>query len=361
MNQRMGHRKITAGVLTGIMILAPTSSAWAQKTPGAPAAAAAPAAPSAADIASAKKHYAEGEKKLKAQDFEGALVDFKAANDIKSVPQVEQKIAVCEDSLGHVQAAVDWYEKFLAHVPEKLAAQGEEAKKRVAILQTMPGKVHFESTPVGATVTIDGKPQTGVTPLDVDLAPGTHDVKLTETGWLPASKSVDVAFASTQTVTVALEAEPPPAPPVALAPPPPVAPAPAPPPAEVRSLIPAYITGGLAIAAAGVGTVFGVLALNDKSSFDKNPTTSTADNGDTHSLIADMAFGVAVTFGVTSAVLFLTKDEPTPAAASTTAPRNGAEAKSGAGARTAKAHRVTFTPTPIVGPHVAGAGFALQF
>jgi PEGA domain len=357
MSQPMGHRRIAAGVLAGILIVGPTSGAWAQQKAGVTPTPAATS--SAADIASAKKHYADGEKKLKAQDFEGALVDFKAANDIKSVPQVEQKIAICEDNLGHFPAAVDWYEKFLGHVPDKLAAQAEEIKKRVATLEAMPGKVRIESTPPGAAVTVDGKLQTELTPLDVELPSGTHDIKLTQAGRLPSSKSVDVSFASTQTVTAALDPEPPPPVAVAVAPPaPPPAPAPTPP--EPRSLIPAYITGGLAVAAAGVGTIFGILALNDKSSFDKNPTTATADNGDTHSLIADMAFGVAVTFGVTSAVLFLTKDEPTPAAAST-APRNAADARNGGSTKTAKANHVTFTPVPMVGAHLAGAGLVLHF
>jgi hypothetical protein len=117
--------------------------------------------------------------------------------------------------------------------------------------------------------------------------------------------------------------------------------------------VPAYITGALAIAAAGVGTVFGVLALNDKSSFDKTPTTQTADNGDTHSLISDMSFGVAITFGVTSAVLFLTRDEaPAPAAASKDTSTKTASSKRKA---------VTITPTPMVGSHSGGAGFVLQF
>ena len=129
---------------------------------------------------------------------------------------------------------------------------------------------------------------------------------------MTTSKAVDVEFASTQTISATLDAEaaappppPPPPAPVAAAAAPAAAPPPPPPP-EPRSKVPAFITGGLAVIAAGVGTVFGVLALNDKSNFDKNPTTSTADNGDTHALIADMAFGVALTFGVTSAVLFLT-------------------------------------------------------
>jgi hypothetical protein len=117
--------------------------------------------------------------------------------------------------------------------------------------------------------------------------------------------------------------------------------------------VPAYITGGLAIAAAGVGTVFGIIALNDKSDFDKTPTTKIADNGDTHSLIADMSFGVAITFGVTSAVLFLTKDEA-PASAS-------ASRDTTAGVESSKRTAMTITPTPMVGPHSGGAGFVLQF
>jgi hypothetical protein len=118
--------------------------------------------------------------------------------------------------------------------------------------------------------------------------------------------------------------------------------------------VPAIVTGGLAIAAAAVGTVFGVIALGDKSDFDKNPTTQTADSGDTHALIADMAFGVAVTFGVTSAVLFLTKDE-------SVTPTSSIHGATTAKATAAKKTAVTFTPTPIVGPHSGGAGFVLRF
>ncbi len=57
-------------------------------------------------------------------------------------------------------------------MPDKLAAQGDEIRKRDGEIKAMPGKVHVESTPAGAAVTVDDKPQNGPTPLDVDLAPG---------------------------------------------------------------------------------------------------------------------------------------------------------------------------------------------
>ncbi len=354
--------RIVAGILAGAVVVSQGLAARAQPSPPSPAPAApakpAPAAAAAKpDLAAAKKHYADGEKKYKAGDYAGALADFQTANDIKDTPQAERYLGLCEDALGHYASAADWYDKFLSHVPDKMATQGDEIRKRYSEIKTMPGKVHVDSNPPGASVSIDDKPATAQTPTDVELAAGSHTLKLTEAGRLPAQKQIDVGFASTQTVSVDLEPEPPapaPPPPVASVPPPAPPPSPPPPAPEPRSKVPAYVTGALAVAAAGVGTVFGVIALGDKSTFDKNPTTHTADNGDTHALIADMSFGVALTFGVTSAVLFLTRDETpatTPPTASATAARTSMAKETG----------VTLTPVPVVGPHAGGAGLALRF
>jgi len=342
--------KLLAGCMAGALVLAQVPSAWAQPRPAPPA--------SKADLAAAKRHYGEGDKKYKAGDYAGAEADFKAANDIKAAPQTERYIGLCEDALGHFTVAVDWYDRFLAHVPEKMTTQGEEIRKRDAEIRALPGKVRVETNPPGASVAVDDRPQSGMTPMDVELAPGPHTIKLTEPGRLATQKAIDVAFASRQTVSADLDLEPPPPPPpppVAVAVPPPPPPAPPPPPPEPRSQVPAYVTGGLAIVGAGVGTVFGIMALSDKSQFDKNPTTQTADNGDTHALIADMSFGVALTFGVTSAVLFLTHDEA-PATSSAKPKTTTARAEADA-----KRNRITVTPTPVVAPHATGAGFTVRF
>jgi len=345
--------QILAGCIAGALVLAQVPSAWAQPRPAPPA--------TKGDLAAAKRHYGEGDKKYKAGDYAGAEVEFKAANDIKAAPQTERYIGLCEANLGHPQVAVEWFDRFLAHVPEKMVDQGEEIRKREAEIKAIPGKVHIDSNPPGANVSIDDRPQSGMTPMDVDVPPGPHTVKLTEPGRLSTQKAIDVAFASRQTVSADLDLEPqapPPPPPVAVVPPPPP-PQPPPQPSEPRSQVPAYVTGGLAIVAAGVGTVFGIMALSDKSQFDKNPTTQTADNGDTHALIADMSFGVALTFGVTSAVLFLTRDEA-PAASSLPPKTTTAKAEADA-RRRVDANRITIRPTPVVGPHSGGAGFTVRF
>jgi hypothetical protein len=321
-----------------------------------PAAHAAVAGPGT-DLAAAKSHYSEGEKKYKAGDFEGALVAFKMANDVKATPQAERYIGLCEDALGHYPVAVDWYDTFLAHVPDKMAAAAEELKKRVVDIKAMPGKVHVESTPPGAGVMVDDKPAAGPTPVDIDLPPGSHKVTLTAPGRISVEKQVDVTFAAAETVTATLDAVPPPPAPVAApvvvasAPPPPAPPPPAP-----GSPVPAYITGGIAVAAVAVGTVFGIIALNDKSDFDNQPTTQKADDGDTHSLIADMAFGIGLTFGVTSAVLFLTKDDAAASSASSTGQIRTANRST-----PNRKDLPLFVPTPLVGPHFGGGGLLVRF
>ncbi|MDP9037237.1 MAG: PEGA domain-containing protein [Myxococcota bacterium] len=354
--------RIVAGIVAGALFLSQSPCAWAQAdtTKPMPPSAAALGKP---DLAAAKKHYSDGEKKFKAGDFVGALAEFRAANDIKATPQAERYVGLSEDALGHSAAAATWYDKFLAHVPDKMATQGDEVRRRLAEIKALPGKVHLDSSPSGANVTVDGKAQGVATPTDLDLPPGTHKVGFTAAGRLPAERVLDVQFASTQTVSAELDPEPPP-----VAPPPPP-----PPPVAVtsatdvastpplltttpspRSKIPAFVTGGLAIGAAAVGTVFGAMALRDKSDYDKNPTSQIADNGDTHALIADMAFGVALTFGITSAVLFLTKDEAAAANASGT---SVATSKPGG----AKRQAVTVRPAPFVGTHSGGASVVLQF
>ena len=55
------------------------------------------------------------------------------------------------------------------------------------------------------------------------------------------------------------------------------------------------------------GATFGVLALQNKSDYQKNPTFSNTDNGNNDAAYADGCAALAVAAGVTSLVLFLTR------------------------------------------------------
>ena len=152
------------------------------------------------------------------------------------------------------------------------------------------------------------------------------------------------------------EAAPPPA--VAVVPvvapePVPGPPPPPPAPAEPHSKLPALITGGLAIVAAGVGVTFGIITLSDHSTFEKDHSEATAETGQNHALVADMSFGVAITLGVTSVVLLLTKDE------ADSATKKAASA--GTIPLSKRAGGPTLSAAPILSTHGGGAGALLRF
>jgi hypothetical protein len=336
------------------LVLAVSASA----VPGAAQPSGTTAKPAPATTATARQLYALGEAKFKAEDYAGALANFEAADAIKPASQSARYIGICEDKLGHYVEAVAAYERFLSDVPAKLQGEIDGVKKRVGDIQGMPGHVHVVTTPPAAVLTIDGNPATGPAPLDVDLSPGSHTIHATAEGRDPADRTIVVTFASKQDVSLDLPQATAPLvvavpPPQTLAPPP-ATPPPAPPipPPGPRNQIPAIVTGGLAVVAAGLGTAFGILTLEDKKTFDKNPTESIAETGQNHALIADMSFGVAVTLGVTSIVLLLTKDEADASKAKTALlPTVRLSKRSGA----------TLSAAPLLNPQGGGAGALLTF
>jgi hypothetical protein len=351
----LGKSRAVAMTIAALLVSSLSLSAAAQPAdkPAAPAAPTdKPAAP--AKPVDAKTAFAAGEKKFKANDYTGALADFEASNAAKADPATTRYIAVCQDNLQHFSEAVTAYEKFIADNPPKMAKEVDEAKKRVEAIKAMPGKVHIETTPPGASIVIDTaqSPHDKVTPTDLDLSPGKHTLLIGAEGYENATKEVEVGYGSKQDVKAELvkkEAPPPPPPPVAAEQPAPAPTPPAPPP-EPRSKVPAYVTGAVAIVAAGVGTVFGVKALSQSSDFDKTPTTKIADDGENNALVADMMFGIAITFGVTSAVLFLSNDAPSSAKNTLVQPKVAAKKKP-----------VTIVPTPYVTSTGGGFGTVVRF
>jgi hypothetical protein len=109
-----------------------------------------------------------------------------------------------------------------------------------------------------------------------------------------------------------------------------------------RSQVPGFVTLGIAGAAAVVGTIFGIRALNDKKDYDAAPSAKLADDVERNALIADMAFGVTLTLGITGIVL-LVADDPVDQAQSRPSETAGLQV------------------LPYVSPHGAGAAASLHF
>jgi hypothetical protein len=138
---------------------------------------------------------------------------------------------------------------------------------------------------------------------------------------------------------------PPPTPGSSTPPVPPTPPPPVPGPTVTRGTV-ALVAAGVAVVGTGAATVFGVLTLQNKSDYASHPTYANTDSGNNDAAYADGCMALAVAAGVTSLVLYLTRDtshDADPAAAQP-APRSAG-----------------LSPSPMVTPHGGGAGFVLRF
>jgi hypothetical protein len=337
-------RRILASALSASMILTPCAPLLAQKKKD-PAPKTDPKKakkPTKAERDKAKAAFTRGNDKFNAGDFAGAAEAYKEANETIPAPQALYKMALALDKAGKGVEALDAYKKFLDFPPpESMAEQKGAAERRLQELSV--GTVKLSSTPAGATVTVDGQPASGPTPLTLSLKPGTHTLEISAPNHEPTTREITVAAASSTDLAVELKELPPPPAPPPPAPPPPETAAPPPPPPPPKeepppSKIPAYVTLGLAGAGAVVGTIFGFQALSAKSDFNSKPTTKNADDAERNALISDMAFGVAVTLGITGTVLLLSNN------------KKADPAKSG------KIHL-----TPVLTPQTQGAAATFRF
>lgn len=281
-------------------------------------------APDAKMREGARKAYAAGEKAFADGNYSAAHDNFSKADGLIPSPHAKYWIAKSLDKQDKTEEAIAAYETALADADASRLGDEKllDARTRLDELKAkLVATITVVTTPPGATVLLDGNPEAGVTPLTLKLAPGAHKVTLNVSGF--ETKELDVVAKGgdkgEQRVDLVAKAPPPPvapAPVVETAPPPP----PPPPPAEKRSMVPAYVTLGIAGAGAVVGTIFGLKALSAKSEFKDHPTTGNADDTERNALIADMAFGVAITLGVTGIVLLTSDDDSSKDTARTKSP-----------------------------------------
>jgi hypothetical protein len=255
------------------------------------------------------------------------------------------------DKLGNVASAYEAFGRVLAS--DDKAQLGAEklaiAEARHRELAAAPADLTVTTTPAGARINVSGVDLRGLTPLTLRLAPGRHVVRASLDGYQP--QQIEIIATPGGKLTPNLTLVPAPRPPIApmqegLSVPPTTTLVPSTP--VERSKIPGYVTLGIAGASAIVGAIFGVQALGDKQDFQDNPTTSKADDVERNALIADMAFGVTLTLGITGIVL-LFADDPVPAQTALAEPALRAPS------------RASLRVLPYVAPQSAGAAASLTF
>jgi hypothetical protein len=248
--------------------------------------------------------FTQGEKLLKAGDFDGAQHAFEDAYRTMPNAVVLLKVADCQAKKNDLQGAVATLEKYLSE--RQTAPDRASVEDRIVDMRRTPGTVTVKSVPAGAAIWVDGKDSAVVTPSDVEVPPGEHRFELRLPPYQNTEQTTVIEFATRSTLEFTL-------PPPASAPTRPAEGLPnttSEPEVDhggARKLgAPFWVAVGVTAAGAVVTTAFGLIALDKHSQFERTPTNQLADEGERAAIVSDVALGVAAAGAVTATVLFFT-------------------------------------------------------
>jgi len=238
-------------------------------------------------------------------DWAGALALLKEVAAVKPTPQVRFNIALCEERLGRLVAALGDYE---------LAGSDAQAEKADQVRQEVDARLEALKARVprvivargegadAATISLDGV-SLGDSVLNVPLPvdPGPHVVEATGAGYQPFKQSFRVA--EQQNLTIQVKLQPTPVIPEL------VAPVPQPHTAPQNMRTAGYIVGGAGIASLIASGAMFYLRHNAISDLDKqcgvdrmscpDSARSTVDRGKLYTTLGDVTLAVgAVGLGV---------------------------------------------------------------
>ncbi|MBN2196330.1 MAG: PEGA domain-containing protein [Polyangiaceae bacterium] len=162
-------------------------------------------------VKEARKTFFQGIELEQAGNWAGALRMFRDVGQVKMTPQVRFHIAVCEENLGKLVAALGGYELALADADSVGEAFRTEVEEKIAALRERIPKLNIErgKGAEAATIELDGivlgASSVGV---DVSVDPGPHLIAARSPGHEEFSTTVDVAERAVETVTVTLKKVP---------------------------------------------------------------------------------------------------------------------------------------------------------
>jgi hypothetical protein len=256
----------------------------------------------------ARRHYTEGQELFRAERWDAALAEFRAAYQADPHPVSLRSQAACLVHLGRDREAVGLYEQYLRELPQ--ASDAGEVRSYIQDVTSRPGRIYIVTNPQGVQATLDGRLLDGATPINVQIAPGQHSLQLQAQGYNPETRNFEVAYGEAQTIQINLVA--------AAGPPatPPATPVPTQPSEGLRFSTPVWVMIGLTAAALVTGIVTGSLALSDQGEFElldpqadpESRFQELHDSGQTKALIADISFGVAAAAAITGIVLFIVQN-----------------------------------------------------
>jgi len=239
------------------LVLLPLGASLAARPGIAHAQAPAVAASPTDAIARARPHFMHGVKLYEEDDFRAALIEFNRAYELAPNWAVLFNIGQSYYQLRDYPDALRTLEKYVAQggadIPHDRRAQVD---KEIEELRGRSAHMTVTSNTVGADVFVDDV-SIGQTPLAPGqlVGAGRHTVRVAKTGFAATSQIVDVAGGDEIRLTLDLAAPASPVPPPTTAMP-----------QKSVSYTPAIVSVAVGGAGLVTGAVFGILAMNSKSS-----------------------------------------------------------------------------------------------
>jgi hypothetical protein len=143
----------------------------------------------------ARMSWASGRALFDVGNWAAAATEYNHAYDLSKNPRVLFNVAACEKNQNHYLKAMLTLRKELAEGAGKISpTEVREVKAALATLEPLVSAVAITANEEGATLTIDGEAQTGVTPFaqPVSIDVGPHTLKLSKAGFADATASVIV-------------------------------------------------------------------------------------------------------------------------------------------------------------------------
>ena len=155
--------------------------------------------------AQARSHYEMGLKLFDAREHEQALIEFRAANELKSRPAALFMMAQCEYLLGRLKEARAHYERYTTENPDGEFV--ELAKDRIQSIDKRPSTFVINTVPDGVVVRIRSEGQgapaaatdiSGQAPNNFQIPRGRYRIDVTKENYQGQTRIVDVDIAETK-------------------------------------------------------------------------------------------------------------------------------------------------------------------
>ncbi len=152
---------------------------------------------SPAESSPARRAYLAGVEHFREKRYSDAIAEFNKAYRIDPNPVLVFNMARAFEELKDYGPAVEFYKKYLEMAPQ--AEDRPQVEATIRTLELLRERARAEarvplavtSKPDGARVLVDGQ-EAGLTPLQVELAPGNHFLTLEKQGYTRASAEVTI-------------------------------------------------------------------------------------------------------------------------------------------------------------------------